>query len=240
MKQAEEGIEKLRKYVDSIIIIPNERLLEIAEEKLGVFESFAYVDDILRQAIQGISDIINKTGYINVDFADVKVVMQNSGNAVMGIGHGAGQNKVEKALDMCLKNPLLNVDIEGAKGILVNVTGSKDLTIVDYSKIMSTITKKAHTEARIIVGYLYDESLQDSVTITLIATNFDENKKLKSNKIESNIKENRVKLVEDNMNFDIEDSFLNFKSISKSDKFDITIDDISNFDEDIPAIMRKR
>jgi len=233
MKQATEGIEKLKKYVDSIIIVPNEKLLEISKEKFTLLDSFAYADDILRQSIQGISDIINKTGVINVDFADVKVVMQNSGYAIMGIGQGSGQNRVERALQMCINNPLLDVDIEGAKGILVNVTGGKDFGVHEYNQIVSTITRKAHTEAKIIAGFIYDESLQDSISITIIATNFEE-RKPKTNKIEKEIKDTKIKAIEST----IESSFDNYlKEFQKKDKFDLIEEDMNTLDE-IPTIMR--
>ena len=233
MKQATEGIEKLKKYVDSIIIVPNEKLLEISKEKFTLLDSFAYADDILRQSIQGISDIINKTGVINVDFADVKVVMQNSGYAIMGIGQGSGQNRVERALQMCINNPLLDVDIEGAKGILVNVTGGKDFGVHEYNQIVSAITRKAHTEAKIIAGFIYDESLQDSISITIIATNFEE-RKPKTNKIEKEIKDTKIKAIEST----IESSFDNYlKEFQKKDKFDLIEEDMNTLDE-IPTIMR--
>jgi len=233
MKQATEGIEKLKKYVDSIIIVPNEKLLEISKEKFTLLDSFAYADDILRQSIQGISDIINKTGVINVDFADVKVVMQNSGYAIMGIGQGSGQNRVERALQMCINNPLLDVDIEGAKGILVNVTGGKDFGVHEYNQIVSAITRKAHTESKIIAGFIYDESLQDSISITIIATNFEE-RKPKTNKIEKEIKDTKIKAIEST----IESSFDNYlKEFQKKDKFDLIEEDMNTLDE-IPTIMR--
>jgi cell division protein FtsZ len=136
------------------------------------------VDDILRQGIQGIAEIINKTGVVNVDFADVKVIMQNSGPSIMGIGVGSGKDRANVAVEMAVKNPLLDVDISGARGILVNVCGGKDLSLSEYHKIVKYITDQAHPEANIIAGSLVDESLQDRVTVTLIATNFESMEKV--------------------------------------------------------------
>lgn len=173
MAQAEEGIEKLKKNVDSIITIPNQRLIDMVEDNFSLMEAFSKVDDILRQGIQGIAEIINKTGVVNVDFADVKVIMQNSGTAIMGIGIGSGKERSMNAGEMAVNNPLLDIDISGAKGILVNVSGGKDLSLSEYHKIVKYITDKAHPEANIIAGALVDEALQDRVSVTLIATNFE-------------------------------------------------------------------
>ncbi|HCL55474.1 MAG TPA: cell division protein FtsZ [Spirochaetia bacterium] len=174
MNQAEEGIKKLEKNVDSVIVIPNQRLVEIYnDDNFSLIDAFLKVDDILGYGIQGIAEIINKPGVINVDFADVQSIMKGAGNALMGIGIGTGKNRAIDAAERAVHNPLLDINISGAKGILVNVSGGKDLSLSEYNKIVSYITSNAHPEANIIAGALIDESLKDQVSVTLIATSFD-------------------------------------------------------------------
>lgn len=179
MRQAEDGIKKLEKQVDSLIVIPNQRLADVVEENISLMESFYRVDDILRQGIQGIADIINKPGLINVDFADVKAIMSGAGTSIMGIGIGTGKNKASDAVERAINNPLLDLNIQGAKGILININGGKDLSLSEYTKIISQITEKAHQDANIIAGALIDETMQDHVSVTLIATSFEKFEKLK-------------------------------------------------------------
>ncbi len=174
MTQANEGIKTLEKNVDSLLVIPNQRLIDIVDENVALMDSFSMVDDILRQGIQGIAEIINKSGIINVDFADVKAIIDGSGTALMGVGIGVGKDRATDAIQGALNNPLLDISINGAKGILVNVCGGKDLSLTEYNKIVADITQKAHPDADIIAGTMVDEKLEDKISVTLIATRFEE------------------------------------------------------------------
>ncbi len=171
-KKAQEGIAQLEKTVDSLIIIPNQKLIDVMDDNFTLMDSFSKVDDILRQGIQGIAEIIKTPGLINVDFADVQAIMQGAGTSIMGIGLGAGKDRAMDAVEKAVLNPLLEMKINGAKGILVNVSGGNNLTIAEYNKILTYITKNAHPDANIIAGALIDEKLQDHISVTLIATNF--------------------------------------------------------------------
>lgn len=172
LKKAQEGISQLEKTVDSLIIIPNQKLIDVMDDNFTLIDSFSKVDDILRQGIQGIAEIINTPGLINVDFADVQAIMQGAGTSIMGIGLGAGKDRAMDAVEKAVLNPLLEMKINGAKGILVNVSGGNNLTIAEYNKILTYITKNAHPDANIIAGALIDEKLKDHISVTLIATNF--------------------------------------------------------------------
>jgi len=173
-KIAEEGIEELRGKVDTLIVIPNDRLLQVIDKKTSLFDAFSVVDDVLQQGVQGISDLITQHGMINVDFADVKTVMQNAGSALMGIGRGTGDNRTVDAARMAIDSPLLEVSIEGARGILFNVTGGPDLSMYEIDEAARIITEAADPDANIIFGAVIDEAMQGEVKITVIATGFDE------------------------------------------------------------------
>jgi cell division protein FtsZ len=170
---AEEGIERLKEQVDTLIVIPNDRLLEIVDRRASIQEAFRVADDVLRQGIQGISELITVPGLINLDFADVRSIMAEGGAALMAIGRGEGDDKAVDAAEQAIASSLLDVTIDGARGILFNVTGGKDLTLFDVNEAAEIIRKTAHPDANIIFGAVIDESLSDEIQITVIATGFD-------------------------------------------------------------------
>ena len=173
---AEEGIEKLREAVDTLIVIPNQYLLKIVDKKTPITEAFFMADEVLRQGVQGISDLITEAGQINIDFADVRTIMKGKGDALMGIGVGSGENRAVDAATNAINNPLLDdAKIEGAKGILVNVTGGLDLTLSEYEEILKIITANADKDAIIITGQSIKEAASDEVKVTVIATGFHSN-----------------------------------------------------------------
>lgn len=173
-KIAEEGIEELRNKVDTLIVIPNDRLLQVIDKKTSLFDAFSVVDDVLRQGVQGISDLITQHGMINVDFADVKAIMSSSGSALMGIGRGTGDSRTLEAAKQAVDSPLLELSIDGAKGILFNITGGPDLGMYEIDEAARIITEAADPDANIIFGAVIDEAMQGEVKITVVATGFDD------------------------------------------------------------------
>jgi len=169
---AEGGLGDLVDKVDTIITIPNDRILQIIDKKTSLLEAFATVDEVLRQGVQGISDLITIPGLINVDFADVRSIMENAGSALMGIGQGSGENRSVDAAKAAIDSPLLELSIEGAKGILFTVTGGQDLGMYEVNEAARIITSSADPNAKVIFGSVIDESLKDEVIITVIATGF--------------------------------------------------------------------
>ena len=174
MLQAEAGIAELRNKVDSLVIIPNERLKYATDQKITFANAFEIADDVLRQAVQSISDLIKNTGLINLDFADVSAVMKDAGMAHMGVGRAAGKNKAEDAARMAISSPLLETSINGAKGVLVNVTGSVDIGLEEVETAANLVQEAAHPDALIIFGATFDETLEDEIRVTVIATGFEE------------------------------------------------------------------
>jgi len=173
MKQAEEGMEELRKVVDTLIVIPNQRLINLTTEKTSILEGFKIADEVLLQAVRGISDLITIPGLINLDFADVRTVMNNMGMALMGSGTATGENRSVEAAQQAISSPLLeDIDIHGATGILINITGSHNLTLHEVNSASVLIQESAHDEANIIFGAVIDETMRDNVTVTVIATGF--------------------------------------------------------------------
>ena len=173
-EHAEIGLKYLKKYVDSLVIVPNDRLLQIAEKKTTMMEAFAKADDVLKQGVQGISDLIAEAGLINLDFADVKTVMSDRGVAHMGVGRGRGENRVEDAVRTAIESPLLETSINGAKAILLNVMGGYDLGMLEINDIADQIEKAADEDAIVIFGSTVREELQDEIVITVIATGFED------------------------------------------------------------------
>ena len=173
MKNAEMGVESLKREVDALIIIPNQKLMEISDETTTVIEAFKVSDSVLNQGVQGISDLIVKPGLINVDFADVRTVMQEAGSALMGIGIGTGENRATVAAQAAISSPLLEISIEGATGILFNVIGGPDMTMKEIDKAARIISEMAHPDANIIYGTTIDQEMSDQIKITVIATGFD-------------------------------------------------------------------
>ncbi len=174
MKQAEGGIAELRNKVDSLVIIPNERLKLASDTKITMQNAFEIADDVLQQALQSISDLIKNTGFINLDFADVSAVMKDAGRAHMGVGRAAGKDKAEAAAKMAISSPLLETSINGARGVLINVTGSMDIGLEEVETAANLVQEAAHPDANIIFGAAFDDSLEDELRVTVIATGFDE------------------------------------------------------------------
>jgi cell division protein FtsZ len=174
MRQAEAGMEELRSVVDTLITIPNERLLQAADRNMSLGDAFKMADDVLRQAVQGISDLITIPGFINVDFADVRAIMKGMGMALMGTGHAVGENRAMDATQRAISSPLLEeASINGAKGVLVNITGGPDLTLFEVDEAMKVIHDASDPEANIIFGTVPDERMQNEMKITVIATGFE-------------------------------------------------------------------
>lgn len=171
---AEEGIEKLKSHVDTLIVIPNQRLLDVVDRKMTLLEAFRVADGVLTQGVQGISDIITIPGLINVDFADVKTIMKDAGSALMGIGTGVGDSRAQMAARAAISSPLLEVSIEGAKGVLFNITGGPDMTMTEVDEAAKLISEAADADANIIFGAAINDKLIDQMKITVIATGFDE------------------------------------------------------------------
>ena len=170
---AEQGINELKKHVDSLIIIPNDRLISQAGKNMSLFDAFKPSDDVLRQAVQGISELITTEGFMNLDFADVKTVMSVRGMAMMGIGVGSGEDKAATAVGMAISSPLLeDNDISGSKGVLVNITGSSTMTMDDYNTVNRIIAERVHESAIIKIGVVRDDTLGDTIKVTVIATGF--------------------------------------------------------------------
>ena len=174
---AEKGIEFLTQKVDTIIVIPNDKLLQVVDKKCSVSDAFSKADEVLRQGIKGISDLIQIPGLINLDFADVKTIMTNQGEALMGIGEGTGENRAADAAKMAINSPLLETSIDGAKGILLNISGSANLSLFEINEAAEIISDAADPDANIIFGSVIDESLGDKVQVTVVATGFGNNAK---------------------------------------------------------------
>src|SRR3989304_2652154 len=172
---AKRGLDEMKKYADSVIVIPNEKVRSLVDKSTPILKAFELADDVLRQAFQGISDIIIKPGYINVDFADIKTIMSHMGRAVMGMGTSSGENRAADALKKAIASPLLeDSSIEGAKGILINISGGMDLALHEISEASLIIEKAADKDANVILGCVIDETLGDKVVVTVIATGFND------------------------------------------------------------------
>jgi cell division protein FtsZ len=171
--QADEGLENLKNKVDTLITIPNDKILAIIDKKTPLNDAFAVVDDVLRQGVQGIADLITVHGMINVDFADVKAVMENAGSALMGIGYGTGENRAAEAAKAAVESPLLELSIDGAKGVLFNITGGNDLSMFEVDEAARVITEAADPEANIIFGAVINDSYTGEIKLTVVATGFD-------------------------------------------------------------------
>ncbi len=174
MDQANVGIEALLGKVDSLLIIPNDRLKYATDQKVTLANAFEIADDVLRQAVTSISDLIKNTGFINLDFADVTCIMQNAGFAHMGVGHATGKGKAEDAARMAVASPLMETSINGAHGVLINITGSEDMGLEDVESAASLVQEAAHPDANIIFGATFDDTMQDEIRVTVIATGFED------------------------------------------------------------------
>src|SRR6266487_3781846 len=172
-RQASDGIERLREVVDTLIVIPNEKLLGIVERRTSILDAFRAADDVLRQGVQGITDLITVPGLINLDFADVRTIMRDAGSALMGIGAAAGENRAAEAAKNAISSPLLEESVEGATGILLNITGGKDLGLFEVNEAAEIVQSAADANSNIIFGAVIDDAMGDDVRVTVIATGFD-------------------------------------------------------------------
>ena len=171
--QAEQGIQDLKQKVDTLIIIPNDKLLEVADENTPIIDAFKMADEVLMQGVQGITDLITTPGLINLDFADVKKILQDAGSAIMGVGHARGDNRAPEAARSAITSPLLESTIDGARGILLNITGGSDLTLFEVNEAARIVTDHAHPESNVIFGAAIDDSLGDMVKVTVVAAGFE-------------------------------------------------------------------
>jgi cell division protein FtsZ len=171
--QAENGIQKMREKVDTLIVIPNDRLLSVADERTSMLNAFKTCDEVLLQGVQGITDLITTPGLINTDFADVRMIMSNAGSALMGIGYASGDGRAVNAARAAISSPMLEASVEGARGMLLNVSGPSDLGLFEVNEAAEIVAKAAHPDSNIIFGAVIDDSLGDEVRITVIAAGFD-------------------------------------------------------------------
>lgn len=178
MVAAEDGIEELKDKVDTLIIIPNQRILDVVDKKLSLLEAFKVADSVLSQGVQGISELITLPGLINVDFADVKTIMSNAGSALMGIGTGVGENRAQTAARSAVASPLLEISMDGARGVLFNITGGPDLTMSEVDEAAKIIASAADPDANIIFGATIDDTMHDQIKITVVATGFDSSRQV--------------------------------------------------------------
>ena len=216
LSQADRGIESLKNKVDTLVIIPNDKLLQIIDRKTSIMEAFKMADDVLRQGVQGISDLIAVTGLVNLDFADVKTIMLNSGVAHMGIGRASGENRAEDAAKQATESPLLETSIEGARGVIINITGGTDLGLQEVNTAAELVQRSVDPEANIIFGAVIDEDLHDEIVITVIATEFEKKYTKLGEKIISKAWNEKI------------------SSIPAS------VDNSSSNDLDIPSFLRKK
>jgi cell division protein FtsZ len=172
MEQAENGITALKEHVDSLVVIPNERLKLVSEQRITLLNAFSIADDVLRQGVESISDLIKLPGLVNLDFADVTAIMKDAGYAHMGVGRASGKDKAEEAAKMAISSPLLETSITGAKGVIINITSSPDIGLDEMETASSMIAKQAHEDANIIWGAAFDENMDDEMSVTVIATGF--------------------------------------------------------------------
>ena len=172
-RRAEDGIEELQKQVDSVIVIPNERLIEVVERRTSIIDAFRMADDVLRQGVQGITDLITVPGLINLDFADVRTIMQDAGASLMGIGTASGENRAAEAARAAISSPLLETTVAGATGVLLNITGGTDLGLFEIDEAAGIIRQAAHDDCNVIFGAVIDETSGDAIRVTVIATGFD-------------------------------------------------------------------
>jgi len=176
MVAAEEGIDNLKDKVDTLIVIPNQRILDVVDRKLSLLDAFKVADSVLTQGVQGISEIITLPGLINVDFADVRAIMSNAGSSLMGIGSGIGENRAQTAARSAVASPLLEISMDGARGVLFNIVGGADLTMTEVDEAAKIISSAADPDANIIFGATIDENMHDQIRITVVATGFDQTK----------------------------------------------------------------
>jgi cell division protein FtsZ len=236
MMQAENGVAQLKTRVDSLIIIPNQRLLSIGGKHMTIMEAFLKADEVLLNAVRSISDLIVGSGHVVVDFADVKTIMSERGMAIMGVGMSSGENRARDAAQKAISSPLLeDISIQGARGVLINVTGSKNMTLNEVNEASTLIQEQAHESAKVIWGLVFDDSMEDAIRITVIATGFEERVVIEEDNVEPF---KRDRLFDDNNvpPFMKKKITIDYKEIkSKSDNIDIDDDRY-----DVPTFLRKQ
>jgi cell division protein FtsZ len=236
--QAEEGIENLKDKVDTLIIIPNDRLLEISDEKTTLLEAFKLADNVLKAGVRGVTDLITLPGLINLDFADVKAIIKNAGNAILGEGYASGENRAIKAAQNAIESPLIETSVEGARGILLNISGGPDLKLFEVNQAAEIIRNASGPQTNIIFGAVIDESINDRIKVTIIATGF-ESRRTRKRKEESGIK---IKSETGEKLFEFEKDVLAGKNKKESSK-KLAEEDLRSLDEDdyldIPTFLRK-
>ncbi|MBQ3414302.1 MAG: cell division protein FtsZ [Clostridia bacterium] len=195
LSQAERGIESLKSKVDTLVVIPNDKLLQIVDRKASITEAFKLADDVLRQGVQGISDLIAIPGLVNLDFADVKTIMLNTGMAHMGVGRASGENRAEDAAKEAIESPLLETSIEGARGVIINITGGENLGLHEVNTAAELVQRSVDPEANIIFGTVTDPSMEDEIQITVIATGFEKEENISSIKNDSPVSKNWEKKI---------------------------------------------
>ncbi len=191
MSAAKDGLEELKKHVDTLVMVPNDKLLEVADSSTSMVNAFKLADNVLLQGVQGISDLITIPGLVNLDFADVSTVMREQGIAHMGVGVAEGENKAVKAVNKAIESPLLSTSIQGARGVLLNITGNAEMNLFEINEAAEIITEKADPEANIIFGSVIDENMGDRIKVTIIATGFENGDEIKT--LEVNSEEQPVK-----------------------------------------------
>ena len=221
LSQADRGIESLKGKVDTLVVIPNDKLLQIIDRKTSIVEAFRMADDVLRQGVQGISDLIAVPGLVNLDFADIKTIMLNTGMAHMGIGSASGENRAEDAAKQAIQSPLLETSIEGARGVIINITGGNDLGLHEVNTAAELVQRSVDPEANIIFGAVIDEAMEDQLQITVIATGFEKEQNISTIGVEN--------LVNKTWN----------KKINSIPSVQETRNDVQN-DLDIPSFLRKK
>ena len=218
LSQAERGIESLKGKVDTLVVIPNDKLLQVIDRKTSIVEAFKMADDVLRQGVQGISDLIAIPGLVNLDFADIKTIMLNTGMAHMGIGRASGENRAEDAAKQAVQSPLLETSIEGPRGVIINITGGEDLGLHEVNTAAELVQRSVDPEANIIFGTVTDPEMKDEIQITVIATGFEKPDSRSANSV---------------------DSFVNKTSEKRMNSIPASDVNYSQGDLDIPAFLRK-
>ncbi len=225
--QAEQGIARLKEKVDTLIVIPNDRLLKVADEKTSMLQAFRMADEILLQGVQGITDLITTPGLINLDFADVKMIMSNAGSALMGIGQAGGEGRAATAARAAISSPLLESSIEGARGILLNISGPSDLGLFEVNEAADIVSATAHPDANIIFGAVIDDALGEEVRVTVIAAGFDGQGQARQEGVGAAEERSRSGKAREKA-----------KSAPKGDLSDLFDDQDSGDDLDIPSFLR--
>ncbi len=236
MVQAEEGIDQLKDKVDTLIVIPNQRILDVVDRKLSLLDAFKVADSVLTQGVQGISEIITMPGLINVDFADVRAIMSNAGSSLMGIGSGIGENRAQTAARSAISSPLLEISMDGARGVLFNIVGGPDLTMTEVDEAAKIISAAADPDANIIFGATIDENMHDQIRITLVATGFDQTKQ----RLQQFVIQQPTPQIKTSPMINNEDSSQSMQQQQSQDQGQKDENKKPEDDWDIPAFLRQR